>query len=74
MAYMGFLFRCLAAAQWEGGEGMCLAFNCAELPWQALLQGYRVINRNIRLQNMDMSSCTFLPAAWGKRWFSTSYQ
>lgn len=62
--------RCPSDAEWEGGEGMCLIFNYAELSWQALLQGYR----KTRLQNLEICSCTFLPAAWGKRWFSTSYQ
>lgn len=45
MAYMVCFFRCPAAAEWEGGEGMCLTCNCAELPWQALLQGYRLIKQ-----------------------------
>lgn len=49
MAYMVYFLRCPTNAEWEGGEGMRLTFNCAELPWQALLQGYRLINRNTKL-------------------------
>lgn len=67
MAYVVCFSRCPSDAEWEGGEGMCLIFNYAELSWQALLQGYRLINRKTRLQNLEICSCTFLPAAWGKR-------
>jgi len=50
-----FFFRSPPDAEWEEDEGMCLALNSAELPWQALLQGYREINRKeIRLQNLEM--------------------
>lgn len=66
MAYFGF-FRRPPDAEWKGNEGMCLAFNSAELPCQALLQGSRVINRKeSRLQNLEMCICTIFPAARGK--------
>lgn len=60
-------FRHAADAEWEGSEGTCLAFNSAEPPWRALLQGYGAINRTeTRLRNLEMSTCTFFPAARGK--------
>lgn len=60
-------FRHAADAEWEGSEGTCLAFNSAEPPWRALLQGYGAINRTERrLHNLEMCTCTFFPAARGK--------
>lgn len=34
-----FFLSCPTNAEWKGGEGTCLAFNSAQLPLQASLQG-----------------------------------